>query len=446
MNTILVKNGYIVTMNPARDIIKGDIFIKGNKIEKIEQNLDDHADEVIDATNCAVIPGLIQTHLHLTQRLFQGLSDDMQLLDWLKKRIWPLEAGHTYETNYISAKLGIAELIAGGTTSFIDMGTVNHTEAVFEAITESGVRALAGKCMMDYGNEVPADLMENTEESVKESERLAKKYHETAGGRLEYAFAPRFVVSCTEELLIKVRDISRALNLKVHTHASENQGEISLVEKRTGKRNIDYLKSIGLTGENLILAHCIWLSDYEKQILADSGTMISHCPSSNLKLASGIAEVPELLEMGCNVSIAADGAACSNNMDMFTEMRHAALIQKTRLLDPTAMPAETVFEMATLGGAKAMGKSDKLGSLETGKIADMAIVKLDTLHNSPNHGRNIVAQMVYSVRNSDVQTVIIDGKIVMKDRQLLTLNSAEILADAERVSVGIIDKVKQLGF
>ncbi len=174
--------------------------------------------------------------------------------------------------------------------------------------------------------------------------------------------------------------------------------------------------------------------------------MISHCPSSNLKLASGIAEIPELLSMGCNVSIAADGAACSNNMDMFTEMRHAALIQKTRLLDPTAMPAETVFEMATLGGAKAMGKADKLGSLEIGKTADIAIVKLDTLHNSPNYGRNIIAQMVYSVRNSDVITVIIDGQIVMKDRNILTLNTAEILADAERVSVGVIDKVRELGY
>ncbi len=439
-------------MNAARDIIKGDILIRGgDRIEKIADSIDDHADEIIDAENCAVIPGLIQTHLHLTQRLFQGLSDDMQLLDWLKKRIWPLEAGHTYETNYISAKLGIAELIAGGTTSIIDMGgTVNHTEAVFEAITESGIRALAGKCMMDYGNAVPKGLMEDTDASVRESERLAKKYHETAGGRLEYAFAPpRFVVSCTEELLIRVRDIAKHLDMKVHTHASENQGEIALVEKRTGKRNIEYLKSIGLTGENLILAHCIWLSDNEKKILSDSGTMISHCPSSNLKLASGIAEIPELLSMGgCNVSIAADGAACSNNMDMFTEMRHAALIQKTRLLDPTAMPAETVFEMATLGGgAKAMGgKADKLGSLEIGKTADIAIVKLDTLHNSPNYGRNIIAQMVYSVRNSDVITVIIDGQIVMKDRNILTLNTAEILADAERVSVGgVIDKVRELG-
>ncbi len=252
-------------MNAARDIIKGDILIRGDRIEKIADSIDDHADEIIDAENCAVIPGLIQTHLHLTQRLFQGLSDDMQLLDWLKKRIWPLEAGHTYETNYISAKLGIAELIAGGTTSIIDMGTVNHTEAVFEAITESGIRALAGKCMMDYGNAVPKGLMEDTDASVRESERLAKKYHETAGGRLEYAFAPRFVVSCTEELLIRVRDIAKHLDMKVHTHASENQGEIALVEKRTGKRNIEYLKSIGLTGENLILAHCIWLSDNEKK-------------------------------------------------------------------------------------------------------------------------------------------------------------------------------------
>lgn len=444
MKTILVKNGTIVTMNATREIFTGDVLIKGNLIKQVEKNIEVQADEIIDATGCAIIPGLIQTHIHLTQRLFQGLSDDMQLMDWLKKRIWPLEAGHTYESNYISAKLGIAELISGGTTSIIDMGTVNHTEAIFKAITETGFRALAGKCMMDHGSEVPAGLMEDTDASLRESERLAEKWHGTANGRLEYAFAPRFVVSCTEDLLVRLRDIAKNMNLKIHTHASENQGEIALVESERGMRNIKYLEKIGLTGENLILAHCIWLDDEEKKILADSGTMIVHCPSSNLKLASGIAGIPELLEMGCNISIAADGSPCSNNLDMFTEMRHAALIQKTRLLDPTVMPAETIFEMATLGGAKAMGKEKELGSLETGKIADLAIIKLDTLHNSPSFGRNIIAQLVYSIRASDVQTTIVDGKVLMQDRKLLTIDTMETLAEAEKVSESVIDIVKNL--
>jgi len=429
--TILIKDGTVVTMNPAREIIKTDVLVRGGFIEAVGDCTDFHADEIIDAKGCAVIPGFIQTHIHLTQRLFQGLADDMQLLDWLMKRIWPLEAAHTYDSNYASAKLGIAELISGGTTSAIDMGTVNHTDAIFNAAVETGFRLTSGKCMMDHGASLPKGLMEDTDESIAESVRLAEKWHGEANGRLEYAFAPRFVVSCSEKLLVKLSEANKRLNLKIHTHASENRGEIALVEKERGMRNIKYLEKLGYTGENLILAHCIWLDDDEKKILADSGTMISHCPSSNLKLASGIAEIPELIAMGCNVSIASDGAPCGNNMDMFTEMRHAALIQKVRLLDSTVMPAEQIFEMATLGGAKAMGKESSLGSLEKGKRADISIVKLNTLHNSTGYGCNIVAQLVYSVRASDVQTVMVDGKVLMKDRKLLTIDEQNVMMEAE---------------
>jgi 5-methylthioadenosine/S-adenosylhomocysteine deaminase len=432
MQKILIRNGKIVTMNKNRDIFYGDILIEGNKIKRIDAKIDINADKVIDASNCAVIPGLIQTHVHLTQRIFQGLADDMQLLDWLMKKIWPLEANHTYESNYLSAKLGIAELLSGGTTSIIDMGTVNHTEAIFESICETGIRAIGGKCMMDYGDNVPSGLKENTEDSIKESVRLAEKWH-GKNGLLEYAFAPRFVVSCTDELFKKLVVIAKDMNLKVHTHASENQGEIELVEKDRGMRNIVYLHKIGLTGENLILAHCIWLDDEELKILSDTGTMISHCPSSNLKLASGIAPIPELLESGCNVSIAADGSPCNNNLDIFTEMRNASLIQKAKTLNPTVMPAEKVFEMATLGGAKAMGKENQIGSLEEGKLADIVVVNLNTLHNIPNFGRDVIAQIVYSVKSSDVQTTIVNGRILMENRKLLTINTEELLKEIESI-------------
>lgn len=430
-------------MNPERAVIKGDLLIQGDIIKSVGEAAQT-ADEVIDAEGCAVIPGLIQTHIHLTQRLFQGLADDMQLLDWLKKRIWPLEASHTYESNHASAKLGIAELIAGGTTSVIDMGTVSHTNAIFDAAKDAGIRLMSGKCMMDHGKDVPTGLMEDTEESIAESVRLAEKWHGAENGRLMYAFAPRFVVSCTEKLLIKLREINKNLNLKIHTHASENMGEIALVEKERGMRNIKYLEHLGLTGESLILAHCIWLDDDEKKILTDTGTMISHCPSSNLKLASGIAEIPELLEMGCNVSLAADGSPCSNNLDMFTEMRHAALIQKVRLLDPVAMPAHKIFEMATIGGAKAMGLSDTTGSIEPGKKADVAVVRLDTLHNLNADMGDIVSQLVYSVRASDVQTVIVDGKILMKDRSMSTLDETEVINEAKAQRNKILNENKSL--
>lgn len=433
MKTLLIKNGTLVTMDKQRRIFRGDIFIEDNKIKAIDSLLSYEADEVLDASGKVVIPGLIQTHIHLTQAIFRNQADDLELLDWLRERVWPLEAAHTAESNYLSAKLGIAELIKGGTTSIIDMETVNHTEAAFEALYESGFRAIAGKCMMDYGRGVPAALMENPKEAIAESVALLKKWHNKGNGRLQYAFAPRFVVSCSEALLVEAGRLAREYGVMLHTHASENQGEIKVVERDRGMRNISYLHHLGLTGENLILAHCIWLQEEEMRLLADTGTKVAHCPNSNLKLASGIAKIPELLSMGVEVSLGADGAPCNNNLDIFQEMRSAALIQKARLLDPTAMPAETVFEMATMGGARAMGMADKLGSLEVNKLADIVIMDTKKLHMAPNNEGNIISQLVYSASSTDVETTIIDGKIVMADRVLKTLNEAEIIKESTRI-------------
>lgn len=435
MTTLLIKNGTIVTMNNDRDIFKGDILIQDNKITKVEDNINIPVDDVIDAKDKIIIPGLIQTHIHLTQTLYRGQADDLELLDWLKKRVWPLEGSHTKESNYISAKLGIAELIKGGTTSIIDMETVNYTDEAIKAIYESGFRALVGKCMMDYGKGVEEALLENTEKSISESVSLLKKWHKKGNGRIQYAFAPRFVVSCSEELLIRVRDLAKKYDVMIHTHASENKGEIELVEKDRGMRNIAYLHKLGLTGEKLILAHCIWLNEEEMKIIANTRTKVVHCPNSNLKLASGIAKIPELLDMGVNVSIGADGAPCNNNLDMFDEMRSAALIQKARLLDPTIMPANKIFELATLGGAKAMCMEDKLGSIEKGKLADLAILNLNKLHCSPSKETDIISQIVYSAHGSDVETTIVDGKILMLNRKLTTLNEEEIIKEANEVIV-----------
>lgn len=440
--TLLIQNGMVVTMNKSREIKQADIFIRGNRIEAIGERLQREADEKIDAQGMVIIPGLIQTHIHLTQTLFRGQADDLELLDWLRKKIWPLEGSHTEESNHISAKLGIAELIKGGTTAIIDMETVNHTEAAMDAVLSSGMRAHIGKCMMDYGKGVPAALMEDTEHSIRESERLLKAWHGKDQGRIQYAFAPRFVVSCTEKLLIKVRDLAREYGVMVHTHASENQGEIDLVEKDRGMRNIHYLHKLGLTGENLILAHCIWLDDEEMKILAATGTKIAHCPNSNLKLASGIAKIPELLALGANVSIGADGAPCNNNLDIFKEMRSAALIQKARLFQPTVMPAHKVFELATLGGAKAMGLENEIGSIEEGKKADLAILDLSDIHIAPTNGGDIISQLVYSATAQDVKTTIIDGRIVMKDRTLITMDEKSIKEDANRV---ILQQVERAG-
>lgn len=271
LNSILIKNAEIVTMNATEEIIFGDLYIVDDRVAEIGQNLTHQADKVIDASGKTVIPGFIQTHIHLCQTLFRGQADDLESLDWLKQKIWPLEASHDEESIYYSAMLGIGELLQSGTTTVVDMETVNHTEYAFQAIAESGIRALAGKVMMDKGDEVPVPLRENTSASIQQSVDLLEKWHNRDNGRIQYAFCPRFVVSCTEELLTNVRDLSAQYDVKVHTHASENFNEILLVEKELGMRNVVYLDSIGLANERLILAHCVWLNEEEKESLKSVG-------------------------------------------------------------------------------------------------------------------------------------------------------------------------------
>lgn len=429
---ILFKNANIVTMNAGREIIQGDLLVDGSQIVAVGGAIEQTADQTIDLHGDLLIPGLIQTHIHLCQTLFRGQADDLELLDWLKLRIWPLEGGHDSESIYDSALLGIGELFLGGTTTIVDMETVHHTEQAFEAILSSGLRALSGKVMMDDCNEdIPPSLRETTEASLQESVDLFEKYHGKGNGRLEVALTPRFVISCTDTLLKEVSQLARKKDAFVHTHASENRSEIQVVESTRGMRNIIYLDKVGLTGPKLILAHCIWLDEAEKEILVQSKTRISHCPSSNLKLASGIAPIPELMKRGAEISLSADGAPCGNNLDGFREMRHAALIQKP-LHGPTVMPAREVFELATLGGARAIGHEHDLGSLEVGKKADLAVVSLQGLHTWPNEHVDVYSQLVYQAVSSDVRLTMVDGQIVMKDRQLLTIDVPKLKISSTR--------------
>jgi 5-methylthioadenosine/S-adenosylhomocysteine deaminase len=431
MKSILIRGGTVITVDAHDTILRGDVLIHDGRIAAIG-DVGDDADEIIEAEGCAVLPGFVQTHIHLCQTLFRGAADDLSLLDWLKKRVWPMEAAHTPQSIAASARLGIAELIKGGTTSALTMETVNHTEQVFKVVDVSGFRATVGKCMMDHGDEVPAGLREETDASIEESLRLLKEWHRRADGRIRYCFAPRFALSCTNELLKQVGTLAKTHDVMIHTHASENKNECEIVEAATGLRNITYLDSVGLTGSHAVFAHCVHLDDQEFEVLAQTKTHVSHCPSSNLKLGSGIAPVKEMVERGISVSLGADGAACNNRLDMFTEMRSMALLQKV-LHGPEAMAANQTLRMATIDGAAALGQADEIGSLEAGKRADVIVVNLDTLHATPN-ARDLVSALVYSAEATDVRSVIVDGFVLMRDRQLLTLDEGQVISDAERES------------
>jgi 5-methylthioadenosine/S-adenosylhomocysteine deaminase len=426
MSSILIKNGMLVTMDPRDSVFRGNLLIVDGRIKNVG-GAGQTADTVIDAGDCAVIPGFVQTHIHLCQTIFRGAADDLALIDWLKQRVWPMEAAHSASSITASARLGIAELIKGGTTCALTMETVNHTSEVFKVVEESGFRATVGKCMMDKGDEVPSALQEQTANSIDESLSLLDAWHGKANGRIRYCFAPRFAISCTRELLEKVADLARARGVMIHTHASENKTECEMVEEESGLRNIVYLDNVGLTGSHVALAHCVHLSVDEIEILKTTGTNVVHCPSSNLKLGSGIAPIAKLLDEGVSVSLGADGAACNNRLDMFTEMRTAALLQKV-LHGPEVLPADRVLRMATIDGAKALGLESEIGSIEVGKRADLSLIRLDRLHATPV--RDVVSTLVYSAEADDVETAIIDGEVVMKERGLLTLNESETISTA----------------
>ena len=425
--SLLIKGATVITLDRLNRVFEGDVLIERNRIASMGSSLAARGVETIDGRGRLLLPGFVQTHVHLCQTLFRGAADDLSLIDWLKKRIWPMEAAHTRESLSASARLGLGEMIRGGTTCALTMETVHHTDAVFEVVEEAGFRATVGKCMMDKGDDVPAALREKAESAIAESIALIEAWHNKANGRIRACFAPRFAVSCTRELLERVAALAREMGVMVHTHASENRDEIALVESETGQRNIEYLRDLGIVGPHVLLAHCVWLNEDEIEILARTRTRVAHCPSSNLKLGSGIAPVPEMIESGISVSLGADGAPCNNRLDMFTEMRTAALIQKARL-GPQTLPALDVLRMATIEGARALGLDREIGSIEVDKLADLILINADRLHTTPRP--DPVSTVVYAATAGDVETVIIDGRVVLSDDRLTTINEQEVVTKA----------------
>jgi len=384
-----------------------------------------------------VLPGFIQTHIDLCQTLFRGAADDLALIDWLKNRVWPMEAAHTKESIRASAHLGIAELIKGGTTCALTMETVRHTEEVLRVVDESGFRATVGKCMMDKGDDVPRALHEETAASIRESVALIEQWHGRGNGRIRCCFAPRFAISCTRELLSEVSELARKHKVMIHTHSSENKNECEIVEAETGRRNVAYLDSLGISGAHVLLAHCIHLDTEEMETLSRTKTNVAHCPSSNLKLGSGLARVAEMLARKIPVSLGADGAACNNRLDMFTEMRTAALLQKLAH-GPEVLSAAQVLRMATIDGARALGLENEIGSLEVGKRADVIVVDLNQLHSSPK--QDVISSLVYSAQPADVRVTIIDGRVVMRNGELITMNEGVVIEEANREANALAER------
>lgn len=434
----LLKLSAVVTMDSQRRILHGGgVVVNNNFIERVLssseiQTLQMFEGTVIDASSLVAIPGFVQTHIHLCQTLFRGLADDLELLDWLKLRIMPYEAAHSAASMRASAMMGIAELIRSGTTTIMDMGSVHHEEEVIRAVTETGLRAFLGKAMMDV-NELYAPLKESTKDSLASTASLASHAHNSSNGRVRYAVAPRFILSCSDALLTEAYELTKQFpGMLFHTHAAENRYEMEAIRKRCKMDNIEYFEALQILRHNTCLAHCIWLNDHEVQLLKTRDAKVLHCPSSNLKLGSGIANIPSLREKGITISLGADGAPCNNTLDMIQEMRLAALIQKP-IHGPRAMNARDVFEMATLGGANTLGIANEIGSLEAGKKADVVLLDVNRVWNpaTRQNDDDLYSTIVYSCSPENVRSVMIDGRWVFRDSLLVDFDEAELVHSAK---------------
>jgi 5-methylthioadenosine/S-adenosylhomocysteine deaminase len=424
MADLIIKGGRILTMNGA--VIDGGVVaVDDGLITFVGKDTEEKADKVIDAKGCAVMPGLINAHTHLSMTLFRGFADDLVYEDWIKK-IRQAEMGLASADVRAGAYLGILEMIKTGTTSFADMYI--HMEEVAKAVEKTGMRAALGYGMIE-------GLNEDSDTKLKSRANFVKKWNGTANGRITTMYAPHSALSCSREFLIKVRELAAKDCSRIHTHVLETEDELNLMKKRYGMCSIKLLDSINFLGSDVLAAHCIWLSDDDIDILKNKNVNVVHCPVSNMNLGTGISPVPKMLERGINVALGTDGAASSGCLDMWKEMRGASQLHK--LKDPRAMTASTALEMATVNGAKALNVN--AGALKPGCFADIILVELKRPHFiSSNPG----SSPVYGACGCDVKTTIVDGKILMEDRIVKVLDEDKAIEDAKDAIHNIKDFVE----
>lgn len=427
MADIIIKNGYILTMNPAQDDIKqGVIVIDNGIITKVAESTDETADNVIDAKGGVVMPGLVNTHTHAGMTLFRGYADDLALSDWLENHIWPAEAQLTDNDLYVCTKLACLEMIRSGTTAFVDMYI--HVDSVARAVEESGMRAALSYGMISIGDSARA------RSELKEGRRFVREWNGCADGRITTMYGPHAPHTCSREFLGLIREYAFEDNAKIHIHILETEDELNEMKKTYGMCSVNMLDELGFLNNDIIAAHCVWLSDGDIDILNKSGVNVSHNPVSNMKLASGISPVPKMLARGVNVSLGTDGCASNNNLDMFEEMKTAALLHKVNTADPTVLPARQVLEMATINGARAMGINS--GMLKVGCMADVIIIDMNKPHLTPVY--DVASHLVYSASGGDVRTTIVNGNILMDDYRILVMDEQKVMDEVRSAADELI--------
>jgi cytosine/adenosine deaminase-related metal-dependent hydrolase len=424
--SVLLRGGTLLPLKDLPRPMAGDLLISGTRIGGVGEVTPPPGTEVLDISGCVVMPGIVQTHVHLVQTLFRGLAEDMPLLQWLRTRVWPLEAAHNEASIRASVRLGLLDLLLTGTTTILDMGTTHFGDVVAEELVRSGIRARFGQAMMDSGEGVPPALLETTRASLDAAGALTKRWHKASSGRIGYVYMPRFALSCTRELLEAVTQLAKLGDLLVHTHSNESVDERNAVVMATGRSPIQYLLDTGIACDRLIIAHGVHVDDQELEILRTTKTSVAHCPSSNLKLGSGIAQVARLRAARITVGIGADGAACNNRLDGFEEMRLATLLARVVSGLGTLSSADAMA-LATREGAKMLRAEGEVGTLEQGKRADLVVLDANRLDGP---GGDPVARILFGGGSRGVRHVLVDGEFLVRDGVPTKMDANEVRAKA----------------
>ncbi|KAI3426831.1 Amidohydro-rel domain-containing protein [Psidium guajava] len=449
---IVLHNAMIVTMDSESRVYgNGAIVIERDRIKAIGHSLDilrqfgDVAGEVIDLRGQILLPGFVNTHVHTSQQLGRGIADDVDLVTWLHDRIWPYEASMTEEDSYISTLLCGIELIHSGVTCFAEAGG-QHVPGMARAVESLGLRACLAQSVMDSGEGLPASWAVRTAQDCMQSQKeLYDKHHDTADGRIRMWLGIRQIMNCTDELLLATRDTARELKTGIHMHVAEIPYENQLVTEtwNVDHGTVTYLEKVDFLRDNLLTAHTVWVNSTEVGFLSHAGVKVSHCPAAAMKML-GFAPIMEMLDAGICVSLGTDGAPSNNRMSIVDEMYLASLINKGRevfkngVTDPKALPAETVLRMATINGAKSVLWDDEIGSLEVGKKADMLVINASTWHMVPLH--DCISGLVYCMRTENIDSVMCNGRWIMKDKRILSVNEEEVISLAKRASSELLKR------
>lgn len=423
---ILLKNAMVITMNPTRDVYRsGNILIEDDKITKLGHfNPPADCDEIMDCQGKTIMPSFVNTHTHTSQQLARGLADDVDLLTWLRERIWPYESSMTEEDSYISTLLLCVEQIKAGCTSIAEPGG-QFVSGMAKAVTEAGIRAKLAKSVMDCGEGLPKNWQHTTDEELAKQEEYLKKYHNTADGRVKVWFGIRTIFNATDELILRSKELADKYGVGVHMHIAEAKSEVEYAKATRGCTTVTHLNNLGFLDKNIIAAHSVWLSNEEVEMFRKHDVKVSHNPASAMRVL-GFAKIPRMLREGVCVALGTDGTPTNNRMNMVDEMWVTSLIHKGWRLEPDVVKAEEILAMATINGARAVGDKELYGSLEEGKKADLIIIN-PNLNADMLPVHDPIANLVTSMHSTNIECTMCDGRWLMKDRILQTLNEEEIL-------------------